>query len=133
MKANLKLSVATLAIASALGGAFALAADSQSQIPTSGEKVAGAPFEVKRDWGTFKLADRIAAKVKAGEKINYVFSYQASGIPLFSPQFAAGFETGCKLGDAIYPLDCASIAPVQTDANQQISQIEAKMAAGESD
>jgi len=25
---------------------------------------------VKRDWGTFKLADRIAAKVTAGEKIN---------------------------------------------------------------
>src|ERR1700683_344980 len=133
MKANLKLSVATIAIVGAVGGSAALAADSQSQIPTSGEKVAGAPFEVKRDWGTFKLADRIAAKVKAGEKINYVFSYQASGIPLFSPQFAAGFETGCKLGNAIYPLDCASIAPVQTDANQQVSQIEAKLAAGEID
>jgi hypothetical protein len=35
---------------------------------------------------------------------------------LFSPQFATGFEIGCKLGNAIYPLDCASIAPVQTDA-----------------
>src|ERR1700744_4855689 len=117
MKAYLNRSAASLAIALALGGASAVAQDNQSQIPTSGEKVAGAPFEVKRDWGTFKLADRIAAKVKAGEKINYVFSYQASGIPLFSPQFAAGFETGCKTGNAIYPLDCASIAPVQTDAN----------------
>jgi ribose transport system substrate-binding protein len=133
MKLKLKLHVAAIALVGAVGGSAALAADSQSQIPTSGEKVAGAPFEVKRDWGTFKLADRIAAKVKAGEKINYVFSYQASGIPLFSPQFAAGFETGCKLGNAIYPLDCASIAPVQTDANQQISQIEAKLAAGEID
>ena len=89
--------------------------------------------QVKRDWGTFKLADRIAAKVKAGEKINYVFSYQASGIPLFSPQYAAGFDTGCKMGNAIYPMDCSSIAPVQTDANQQVSQIEAKLAAGEID
>ena len=51
---------------------------------------------MKRDWGTFKLADRIAAKVKAGGKINYVFSYQASGIPLFSPQYAAGFETDAR-------------------------------------
>lgn len=50
--------------------ATAFAADSQSQIPTSAEKVAGARFEVKRDWGTFKLADRIAATVKASEKIN---------------------------------------------------------------
>ena len=69
-----------------------------SQIPTTGEKVDGAPFEVKRDWGTFKLADRIAAKVKAGEQINYVFSYQASGIPLFSPQYAAGFDTRLQDG-----------------------------------
>src|SRR5580658_11072131 len=117
MRVHLKRSVATVALMSVIGLGTAWAADSQSQIPTSGEKVAGAPFEVKRDWGTFKLADRIAAKVKAGQKINYVFSYQASGIPLFSPQFAAGFQTGCKLGNDIYPLDCASIAPVQTDAN----------------
>jgi ABC-type sugar transport system substrate-binding protein len=133
MKSKLKLYVATFVLVGAAGGGTAMAQDSQSQIPTSGEKVAGAPFEVKRDWGTFKLADRIAAKVKAGDKINYVFSYQASGIPLFSPQYAAGFNTGCKLGSAISPLECASIAPVQTDANQQISQIEAKLAAGEID
>ena len=101
-----------------------------SQIPTSGEKVAGAPFEVKRDWGTFKLADRVAKKVKAGDKVNYVFSYQGSGIPLFSPQYAAGYEAGCRMGNAIYPLECARIAPVQTDANQQVAQIEAKLAAG---
>src|SRR5271156_7227146 len=133
MKSNLKLYVATVALLGAASGGMAFAADSQSQIPTSGEKVAGAPFEVKRDWGTFKLADRIAAKVKAGEKINYVFSYQASGIPLFSPQYAAGFATGCKAGGAIYSMDCASIAPVQNDPNQQVSQIEAKLAAGEID
>ena len=80
---------------------------SESQIPTTGEKVEGAPNMVKRDWGEFKLADRIADKVKKGEKINYVFSYQASGIPLFSPQYKAGFEMGCKMGNAIYPMDCA--------------------------
>jgi ABC-type sugar transport system substrate-binding protein len=133
MKQNLTLTLATITLASLVGLATVWAEDSQSQIPASGEKVAGAPFEAKRDWGTFKLADRIAAKVKAGEKINYVFSYQASGIPLFSPQYAAGFDTGCKLGKAIYPIECASIAPVQTDANQQVSQIEAKLAAGEID
>jgi len=116
-----------------LAGAALAQDSSESQIPKTGEKVEGAPFEVKRDWGTFKLADRIAAKVKAGEKINYLFSYQASGIPLFSPQYAAGFDTGCKLGNAIYPMECASVAPVQTDANQQVSQIEAKLAAGEID
>jgi ribose transport system substrate-binding protein len=125
--------VAVIAAAGLVGIAGAVAAENMSQIPTTGEKVEGAPFEVKRDWGTFKLADRIAAKVKAGEKINYVFSYQASGIPLFSPQYAAGFETGCKMGNEIYPMECAAIAPVQTDPNQQVAQIEAKLAAGEVD
>jgi ribose transport system substrate-binding protein len=104
-----------------------------TQIPLTGEKVEGAPFTVERDWGTFKLADRIAEKVKNGEKINYVFSYQASGIPLFSPQFAAGAEMGCKMAQQLYPMDCAAIAPVQNDANQQVAQIEAKLAAGEID
>jgi len=133
MRTNWRLGAAALALACGSGATGALAQSSMSQIPTSGDKAAGAPFEVKRDWGTFKLADRIAAKVKSGAKINYVFSYQASGIPLFSPQYAAGFEAGCKMGNAVYPLDCAAIAPVQTDANQQVSQIEAKLAAGEID
>jgi ribose transport system substrate-binding protein len=128
-------SMKRIVLAAVAAGAVGMAAPAfaQSQIPTEGEKVEGAPFEVKRDWGTFKLADRIAAKVKAGEPINYVFSYQASGIPLFSPQYAAGFETGCKMGQGIYPMECSSIAPVQTDANAQVSQIEAKLAAGEID
>ena len=131
MNGSMKRIVLAAVAAGAVG--LAVPAFAQSQIPTEGEKVEGAPFEVKRDWGTFKLADRIAAKVKAGEPINYVFSYQASGIPLFSPQYAAGFETGCKMGKEIYPMECSSIAPVQTDANAQVSQIEAKLAAGEID
>jgi len=58
--------------------------DSASQIPTTGEKLAGAPDTATLPWGTFTLNPRIAAKVKAHEPINYVFSYQGSGIPLFS-------------------------------------------------
>jgi hypothetical protein len=81
----------------ALAGAASAQEFKDTQIPLTGEKVEGAPFTIERDWGTFTLADRIAEKVKAGEKINYVFSYQASGIPLFSPQYAAGFEMGCKM------------------------------------
>ena len=51
----------------ALTAAAALAQQpSESQIPTSGEKVEGAPFQVKRDWGEFKLADRIAEKNQEG-------------------------------------------------------------------
>lgn len=88
------------------------------------------PYDVKRSWGTFKLNSKIADKLAKGEPINYVFSYQASGIPLFSQQYAQGYKDGCAAGQKILPMKCASIAPVQTDLNQQLSQIEAKLAAG---
>ena len=127
------LAAACGALAVAASWQPALAAESASQIPTSGEKMAGAPGEATMPWGTFKLAPRIADKIAKHEKINYVFSYQGSGIPLFSPQYAAGFKYGCQAGNAIYPLECSSIAPVQTNPNEQVSQIEAKLAAGQID
>jgi len=51
--------------------------------------------------------------------------YQASGIPLFSQQYAQGYKQGCDDGTKIYALNCKSIAPAQTDVAQQVSQIEA--------
>jgi len=116
-----------------LSGAAGAQEFTDTQIPLTGEKVEGAPFTIERDWGTFTLNERVAEKVRNGQPINYVFSYQASGIPLFSPQYAAGFEMGCTMAQQIYPMDCAAIAPVQNDANQQVAQIEAKLAAGEVD
>jgi ribose transport system substrate-binding protein len=92
-----------------------------------------APYTVKESWGTFKLNPKIAAKIKAHQKINYVFSYQASGIALFSQQYAQGYKRGCADGNKIYPMNCSSIAPVQTDPNEQVSQIESKLAAGQID
>ena len=104
-----KLIVALSATALGMTAAAGLAKqgwadDSASQIPTTGEKLAGAPDTATLPWGTFTLNPRIAAKVKAHDPINYVFSYQASGIPLFSPQYKIGFERGCKMGNAIYPM-----------------------------
>ena len=40
---------------------------------------------------------------------------------------------GCKMAQSIYQLKCSAVAPVQNDPNQQVSQIEAKLAAGEVD
>ena len=91
------------------------------------------PYVVKASWGTFTLSPTIAAKLKSHQPINYVFSYQGTGIPLFSTQYLDGFNAGCKAGSAIYPLHCSSIAPVQTDANQQLSQIITKLTAGQID
>jgi ribose transport system substrate-binding protein len=125
--------IAAGAVLTASVAAWAATPPSPSQIPKTGEHPPGAPQTVKRSWGTFKLSSKIAAKIKNHQPINYVFSYQASGIPLFSQQYKLGYQRGCADGSKIYPLKCASIAPVQTDPNQQVSQIETKLAAGQID
>ena len=93
----------------------------------------GAPNVVETSWGTFELAPEIAEKVENEESINYLFSFEASGTPSFGEQFTAGYEFGCAEGQKIYPLNCEIVAPVQPDVNQQISQVQAKLAAGQVD
>jgi len=55
------------------------------------------------------------------------------GIPLFSAQYKDGYTQGLAAGQKIYPMNGKSIAPVQTDPNQQVAQIEALLTAGQID
>ena len=87
------------------------------------------PFtHILRDGSSFELNERIAKKIRTGEPINYLFSYQSSGIALFSDQYEAGFRA--TQGDAyrIYPMDFTVVAPVTSpsDIQQQIAQIDAQ-------
>ncbi|HEY2111670.1 MAG TPA: hypothetical protein VGH25_08075, partial [Dongiaceae bacterium] len=94
-KLAIALGAAALSLTAAAGIGQAWADDNgASQIPTSGDKLAGAPDSATLPWGTFTLDPKIAAKVKNHESINYVFSYQASCIPLFSQQYMQGFKRG---------------------------------------
>jgi ABC-type sugar transport system substrate-binding protein len=125
--------IGLIALLSALAITGQAQAQGVSQVPNSGPKPPGAPITMQMPWGTFKLADRIADKIRKHEPINVVYSYQASGIPLYSQQQLMGFKNGCAEAKAIYPMNCAAIAPVQEDANQQVSQIQAKLATNEID
>lgn len=104
------------------------------QIADSVSQAAAPPANLK-DGSTFKLADRIAAKVKKGEDINYVFSYQSSGIALFSDQYKTGYESTLPVAQSILPtMKGKSVAPPKDiDIPQQISQIEALMNTGQID
>ncbi len=93
----------------------------------------GPPNVVETSWGTFELDPAIAEKVENEEPINYLFSFEASGTPSFGEQFTAGYEYGCEQGEKIYPLHCEIVAPVQPNINQQISQVQSKLAAGQVD
>ena len=94
------------------------------------------PFtHVLRDGSDFVLNERIARKIRTGEPINYLFSYQSSGIALFSDQYEAGFQA--TQGDAyrIYPMNFTVVAPVTSpfDIQEQIAQIEAQVAVDQVD
>ncbi len=80
-----------------------------------------------KDGSTFTLHPRIAEKLANGEPINYVFSYGSTAIPLFSPQYAAGYERTLPEAQAILPMNGQAIAPASAvqDVNEQIAQIDA--------
>jgi simple sugar transport system substrate-binding protein/ribose transport system substrate-binding protein len=67
----------------------------------------------------FPLAERIAAKVAAGEELNIYVSYQDVANE-FAPQIKAGVERG----NAMDGVTATFIGPVGSDADAQINEIE---------
>lgn len=103
------------------------------QIANSLDKAKPAPAKLK-DGSVFKLADRIAKKVKSGDPLNYVYSYQSSGIALFSDQHKAGFDATLPIAKSLINMNGKMIAPVGAiDIPLQISQIEALLNTGQID
>jgi ribose transport system substrate-binding protein len=80
-----------------------------------------------KDGSTFTLHPRIADKLQKGEPINYVFSYGSTSIPLFSPQYAAGYAKTLPEAQKILPMNGTATAPASAvqDINEQIAQIQA--------
>src|SRR4051794_18852350 len=67
----------------------------------------------------FALADRIAAKVKAGEELDIYVSYHD-----VSNEFAPFIRAGVERADAEDGVAAHFIGPVGADADGQISEIE---------
>lgn len=112
----------TVDLAAAAGELTSIGYD---QVAEGLRQAADAPATLK-DGSTFELADRIAEKVANGEAINYVFSYQSSGIALFSDQYQTGYEATVPVAQSILNMNSKSVAPpTDIDIPQQISQIEA--------
>jgi ribose transport system substrate-binding protein len=88
------------------------------------------------DGSTFQLKDSIREKLANGEPINYVFSYGSASIPLFSPQYLAGYERSLPEAQRILPtLTGTAVAPASAvqDINEQVAQIQAQWQAGNID
>ena len=129
------LSLIAAACSSSTGGSQAPASEAPASTAPSAAPSAegsaaaeGLPYTATlKDGSTFTLNQRVADKLAAGEPINYVFSYGSTAIPLFSPQYAAGYERTLPEAQAILPMNGQAIAPASAvqDANEQIAQIDA--------
>jgi ABC-type sugar transport system substrate-binding protein len=96
----------------------------------------GLPYTATlKDGSTFTLNPRVADKLAKGEPINYVFSYGSTAIPLFSPQYAAGYERTLPEAQKILPMNGKAIAPASAvqDPNEQIAQMDALFRADQID
>jgi len=130
----LALGAAASLLAVACGGSGATTAPTSAPsaaATTAAESPAasGLPYTATlKDGSTFTLAPRIADKLAKGEPINYVFSYGSTSIPLFSPQYLAGYNRSIPEAQKILPtLTGKAVAPASAlqDANEQIAQITA--------
>jgi len=132
-----------MALASAsLIVAAAAPAFAQSPAAPASQAPGDWPFSgTLRDGSTFTLAPRIADKLALDSDddpandvpIQYVFSYGSASIPLFSPQYEAGYQRSIPAAQAILPqLSGTPIAPASQlqDPNLQIAQISALWQAG---
>jgi ribose transport system substrate-binding protein len=107
---------------------------SAASAPAASESAAASPAAeglpltgTLKDGSTFTLHPRVAQKLANGEPINYVFSYGSTAIPLFSPQYKAGYERTLPEAQKILPMNGQAIAPASAvqDSNEQIAQIDA--------
>lgn len=80
-----------------------------------------------RDGSTFTLHPRVVEKLANGEPINYLFNYGSTAIPLFSPQYAQGFNKTLPEAQKILPMNGTAQAPSSAvqDMNEQIAMIDA--------
>jgi len=113
------------------------AASSAAPAESAGSPAAqGLPFTATlKDGSTFTLNPRVADKLAKGEPINYVFSYGSTAIPLFSPQYKAGYERTLPEAQKILPMNGQAVAPSSAvqDINEQIAQIDALFKADQID
>lgn len=141
------LTGATLLLAACSGtGASTAPSTAASEAPSAAASEAasaaastapeGLPYTgTLKDGSTFTLNPRVADKLANGEPINYVFSYGSTAIPLFSPQYAAGYERTLPEAQAILPMNGQAVAPASAvqDSNEQIAQIDALFKADQID
>lgn len=90
----------------------------------AGKEIAQAAREVRFDWGTFKLAQRIIDKAANGEPLNIITNNQGTAIPVFGAQQRIGTERGCEKNKDRLAITCRLTGPASTDQTAQLAELE---------
>ena len=103
--------------------------------PTTTTEPAGPPHVAELVWGNFELAERIAAKLEAGERLNLVVSLAETDDSGLGPSYEHGWNRAGAEVAARYGVDINArvIGPNRADAEDQGSTIEALVASGDID
>ena len=103
--------------------------------PTPTTAPSGPPHAAELPWGNFELAERIAAKVAAGEPLNFVISLTATGEDSLNDSFSHGWEQAAADVAARYgvAINARVIGPNSADADAQATTITSLIASGDID
>ncbi len=95
----------------------------------------GPPYEAPLAWGNFALAERIAAKLEAGEPLNFAVSLIAVGDDYSAEAYTHGWQQGAAAAAAAHgaEIDTRVIGPNRADAAEQSSTIANLIATGDID
>ena len=103
--------------------------------PPAEAEPAGPPHVAELAWGNFELSERIAAKLAAGERLNFVVSLQATGEGGFAESFEHGWSqaAAAAAGEHGTEVDARVIGPNSADADAQAAVIESLLSTGDID
>ncbi|WP_423917469.1 sugar ABC transporter substrate-binding protein [Candidatus Poriferisodalis sp.] len=95
----------------------------------------GPPHIAELAWGNFELSERIAAKLEADERLNFVISLRATGEGGFADSFEHGWQQAAAAAAEEHgvQINARVIGPHAADAESQSAAIEALLSTGDID
>ena len=103
--------------------------------PPAEPEPTGPPHVAELAWGNFELAERISAKLAAGERLNVVISLAATGEGSFVESFEHGWSAAGEAasGEHGVEVNARVIGPNRADAEAQAATIESLLGTGDID
>ncbi|MCW2876720.1 MAG: hypothetical protein JWQ95_820 [Sphaerisporangium sp.] len=120
--------------AAGLAAVLATAGCQASKTSTStGIEVPAQAMSHTFSWGQFKLAPRIAEKLKSGEQANVIIDIQGTALPIQGAQMRIGMQRGCDKEQARLSISCRLTGPVTTNTSAQLAELETLLSGNQVD